>query len=70
MTCIFGSNVLNKRQQASLASAYALLDTSFKEYKKKVIDLYNEEADIEIRNEIAKDKYEENDIFSKLGYWI
>ena len=62
LTCIFGSNVLNKRQQASLASAYALLDTSFKEYKKKVIDLYNEEADIEIRNEIAKDKYEENDI--------
>ena len=35
VACIFGSNVLNKRSQASLMSAYALLDNSYKEYKKK-----------------------------------
>ena len=36
LICVFGANVLNKHKQASLASAYALIDTSFKEYKKKV----------------------------------
>lgn len=58
--CIFGANILNKRQQAALTSAYALLDQSYKEYKKKVDELYGEEAGREIRGEIAKDHYEED----------
>lgn len=59
IACIFGANILNKRQQASLMSAYALLENSYKEYKDKVIDLYGEEADKEVRAGIVKDKYEE-----------
>lgn len=62
LACMFGANALNKRQQASLASAYALLDTSYKEYRKKVGHLYGEDADKNIKAEIAKDKYEESDI--------
>lgn len=62
IACIFGANILNKRQQASLASAYALLDNSYKEYKKKVAELYGEDADRQVRTEIAKDKYEEDPI--------
>lgn len=62
IACIFGANMLNKRQQASLMSAYALLDSSYKEYKNKVIEVYGEEADNKIKEEIAKDKYEETDI--------
>lgn len=58
IACIFGANVLNKRQQAALMSAYALLDNSYKDYKKKLVELYGEEADTKIREEIAKDKYE------------
>ena len=42
IACIFGANVLNKRQQAALMSAYILLDNSFKEYKNKVNELYGE----------------------------
>ena len=38
-------------------SAYALLDSSYKEYKKKADELYGEEAGKHIREEIAKDKY-------------
>ena len=60
ITCIFGANALNKRNQASLMSAYALLDNSFKQYKAKVEELYGEEADMCIREEIAKDNYDEN----------
>lgn len=61
ITCIFGANVLNKRQQAALISAYALLDGSYKEYKKKVTELYGNEAESQIRAEMAKDRYEELD---------
>lgn len=57
IACIFGSNVISKHQQAALMSAYALLDNSYKEYKKKVDELYGEEAGTKIREEIAKDKY-------------
>lgn len=62
LACIFGANTLSKHQQASLASAYALLDSSFKEYKKKAIKLYGEESDKEIISEIARDKYIDEDI--------
>lgn len=57
IACIFGSNIINKHQQASLMSAYALLDNSYKEYKKKVDEMYGEEAGQKVRAEIAKDKY-------------
>lgn len=57
VACIFGANVLNKRNQASLMSAYALIDSSYKEYKKKVKELYGEEAHKEVTSSIAKDKY-------------
>lgn len=57
IACIFSSNIINKRQQATLMSAYALLNSSYKEYKQKVDELYGEEAGKNVRAEIAKDKY-------------
>ena len=62
LACIFGANMLNKRYQASLMSAYALLDNSYKEYKAKVEDLYGEDANEQITKKIAKDKYEKTEI--------
>ena len=62
IACMFGANTLNKQQQAALMSAYALLDNSYKEYKKKVEEIYGEEASSHIREEIAKDKYVDEDI--------
>lgn len=59
---IFGVHVLNKRQQAALMSAYALLNASYKEYKDKVVDILGEEANEKILNEIAKDKYDEEKV--------
>lgn len=61
MGCIFGANILNKRSQAALMSAYALLDTTHKEYKNKVAELYGEDANSEITREIAKDYYDEEE---------
>lgn len=62
IACVFGANTLNKRQQASLMSAYALLDNNFKNYQKKTEELYGEGASIRIREEVAKDDYEEDTI--------
>lgn len=67
LACVFGASVLNKRQQASLTSAYALLDSSYKDYKDKVKELYGEDGDTEVRQEIAKDKYSEADILREPG---
>lgn len=67
LLCIFGANTLNKRQQAALTSAYALLETSYRDYKKKLVDLYGEEADARIKEGIARDAYEENDISVEEG---
>lgn len=61
IACIFGANMLNKRNQASLMSAYALVDSAYKDYRKKVDELYGDEAGAQIRAELAKDTYEEND---------
>lgn len=58
VACIFGADVLNKRQQAALVSAYALLDQSYRNYKTKVDELYGEEAGEKVRESIAKDEYE------------
>ena len=62
IACIFGANVLNKRQQASLASAYALLDQSYKEYKGKVQELFGEDANDKVNEAIARDKYDEEKV--------
>lgn len=62
IACIFGANTLNKRQQAALMSAYALLDSSYKDYREKVKELYGEAGAEEIEEELARDTYEKTDI--------
>ena len=60
IACIFGANILNQRQQAALMSAYALLDNSYKDYKKKVEELYGNDMKYFVREKITKDKYKKN----------
>ena len=57
IACILGANILNKRSQAALVSAYSLLNSSFKEYREHANDIYGEDADKKIREAIAKDQY-------------
>ena len=57
IACILGANLVSRRQQATLMSAYALLDRSYKDYKNKANELYGDGAGKQIREGIAKDKY-------------
>lgn len=56
IACIFGANILNKRQQTALMSAYAMLDRSYKEYKEKLKELYGSEAYNNIIDSIMVEK--------------
>ena len=57
IACIFGANYLNTKTQASLMSAYAVLDNSYREYVKKTKELC-EGKDINIKHEIIKSKFD------------
>lgn len=56
IACIFGANALNKKQQATLVSAYSLLEQTYRDYKAKVIEKLGEEVNSEIISEIEMDQ--------------
>lgn len=60
IVCIFGANALNKRQQALMASSYALLNNSYNRYREKIKDIYGEKLD----NKLSKEAFIESKIDS------
>lgn len=62
ITCIFGAHMINQRTQAALTSAYVLLDQTHKEYKKKVEEIYREDAAENVQTGLTKERYEEADV--------
>ncbi len=62
--CICGSTILSAKQQASLASAYGLLSSSYAKYQNKVKQMYGEEAHKEIMKSIAIESTKEVNIWS------
>ena len=55
ITCIIGIGCMDKRNQVSLMSAYAMLNESYKQYRKSAKIVYGENADDKIHAEMAKD---------------
>jgi hypothetical protein len=64
--CICGIHILDKRNQASLASAYALLAESHRKYRRAANTIFGEDADTRIKSEIARDVYLSNSTL--IGY--
>lgn len=62
---IAGANILNGRKQAALTSSYIFLDRSFKEYRKKVDELFGENADKFVESAVVHDRYEESEFTPK-----
>ena len=56
VACILGANYLSERKQASLMSAYALLEQAYKEYRQKVQTTYGDDKNIKYEN-TATSKY-------------
>lgn len=55
--CIIGANMLNRKQQASMMSAYGLLNQSYQRYRKSANVVYGEDADQKIKSQMAKETY-------------
>lgn len=55
IACIFSANIWNKQQQVAVTSAYAVLNNYHKKYRKKLIELHGEEADIDVRNAMVRE---------------
>ena len=56
--CIVSIQYLNTKKQASIISAYTLLENSFNEYRDNIKNLYSEEADTLAKQEIIRAKYD------------
>jgi hypothetical protein len=52
---LFGHNILKKRNM-SLAAAYATLDKSYKEYRKKVVDKFGEDIDKQFKYNLTPEE--------------
>lgn len=57
IACVVSSNLLNRKQQASLMGAYALLNEGYKKYRLAAKEVYGEDADTKIKAQVAKDAY-------------
>lgn len=69
IACIMGANALNRRQQAALTSAYALVQNSYKEYKDKLKELYGEETHNTIIDSIMSEKCKDITISADGGWY-
>lgn len=58
LALIFTSNSIHRKRTASLAAAYATIDSMFKEYRKNVVDTFGEDIDHDMRYGIKHEKVE------------
>lgn len=56
IACIFGANILNKHQQATITSAYALLSNTYQDYERKTKEIFGEEGHQKIIDAIAAER--------------
>ena len=65
ITSILASNNVLRKRNVALASAYATIDSSFKGYRKRVIERFGEELDKELKYNIKTKEVEEKVVDEK-----
>jgi hypothetical protein len=60
IACIIGANAIGLRRNAALLAAYTLVDTSFREYKDKVVEHITAQKAQKIDDEIMAEKIKKN----------
>lgn len=56
VACLIGASSTNRRRNTALATAYAITESSLKEYQEKVVETVGDKKEQSIRESIAKDK--------------
>lgn len=62
IACLVGASSVNLKRNAALATAYALSESTLKEYQEKVIQEIGEKKEQAVRDNIAKDRIEKNPV--------
>lgn len=62
VACLIGSNSVNAKRNAALATAYKLSETAFAEYRGSVVDVIGEKKEKAVRDKISADKIKENPV--------
>ena len=60
IACIVGSNSINQRRNAALATVYGLTEVAFREYKEKVVETIGKSKELKIRDEVSADTIKRN----------
>lgn len=60
--CLVGASTINYKRNMALASAYALTETAFKDYKTAVEDSLTERESVKINDKIAQKKLKESSL--------
>lgn len=60
--CLIGASSVNMRRNAALATAYALSETTLKDYQEKVFETLGEKKAEEVRDAVAKDKLDKKPV--------
>lgn len=67
ITSILASNNILRKRNVALGAAYAAIDTSFKEYRGRVIERFGEQVDTELKYGIKAKKFEEVEVDPETG---
>lgn len=62
IACLIGSNSVNARRHAALATAYKLSEAAFTEYRDSVIETIGEKKEVAVRDKVAEKQVQENPI--------
>lgn len=63
--CIVGASSIHSGRNAALAAAYALSESTLKEYQEKVIETVGEKKEQDIKDAISRDKVEHDPVSSR-----
>lgn len=62
VACLVGSNSVNARRHAALATAYKLSETAFSEYRDSVVETIGEKKEKTVRDKISEKQIKENPV--------
>lgn len=62
IACLIGSNSVNARRNAALATAYKISETAFAEYRDKVVETIGEKKEKIVRDKVSEQQIKDNPV--------
>lgn len=62
IACLIGSNSVNAKRNAALATAYKISESAFADYRSKVVDTIGEKKERTVRDKVSEEQIKKNPI--------